>query len=404
MPKHYNTSKKRLSRVVVVTSATPKAWRLSLALSAAVAVIMTHRLLFVSMKECGALNDLDVNWILASNDNVGRTGGIESTAARTLQKAVHHQDNDEEVEIIGHATKQDVGRNDNTTAIDHTFSLSSKIQRIIWYGTAFRNNPSSPNTHIDFALINRTNHDHFYFQQPGWFDKRRKLPTVAIKLPLPVLVVNMPKTGTSTIKKFFDCGLAAGRWSNHWKNKDLTGKELFTVEIMSRNFQLGLPLLQGCGGWAVYTDSGGIYTNVTAGERQCFYPVVQQHGLETFAQDYPNATILHLPRSNTSAWVQSAKHWKNLTGRWDDYCSGLQPDHNILFADKRTRLTTDEEWASWYERNYTQRIRDFAKLHPSLTYVESSLDDVEGTGLFLEKVTALPAACFGHHHVTKGIV
>merc|ERR1712161_27319 len=56
---------------------------------------------------------------------------------------------------------------------------------------------------------------------------------------------------------------------------------------------------------------------------------------------------------------------------------------------------TDTEWMAWYDTNYTQRIREFAINHPTLTYFESKLDDPH-TPTRLEQATGIAASCFGH--------
>jgi hypothetical protein len=241
-----------------------------------------------------------------------------------------------------------------------------------------------------------TNYMFFLNQEKGFFSTRRAPPRIIPKLPLPILVVNMPKSGTESIQKYFNCGMGESRsdkaWANHGFSRDFEGKSYEVARCMNNNVNQDRPLLQGCGSWAVYTDDGLMW-NDQQGEKKCFYPGV--HGLENFAQYYPNATIMHLPRNSTK-WAASSRAWgRDLLDRYDRFCLG--------FEDK-ARQRSDQEWAQWYEYKYTQGIRDFVKAHPSLTYVESSLDDLDSTARYLENVTGIPASCYGHHHKTSDVI
>jgi hypothetical protein len=207
------------------------------------------------------------------------------------------------------------------------------------------------------------------------------------------------------------------------------------------------PILEGCGGYSVYTDAGGVIRDIegedglvldwnsnlleaakkngTNGTQQlvartrkeqkqmlhrewCFYPGV--HALDNIAKYYPYATILHLPRNATN-WVKSTGGWgtntkrSRLIERYELVCDGFEnntfkgPPKELgmrhRFREGNKPKKTNIAWLEWYEKNYTGRIREFASAHPTLTYFESPLEDPE-TPAKLQEATGIPSSCYGH--------
>lgn len=163
-------------------------------------------------------------------------------------------------------------------------------------------------------------------------------------------------------------------------------------QCMARNHKLDRPLVEGCGGYKVYTDSGLIWYDDANLKERCFYPGV--HGLDNIAKHYPNATILHIKR-NTSEWVQSSRKWNNILGRMATFCEGFPRQKAV--KDEETEVT-DDAWADWYDQ-YAEKIRSFASNNPAMTYVEAELGSPK-TAAILEEATGISQECLGHHHKT----
>ncbi|KAG7373245.1 hypothetical protein IV203_033969 [Nitzschia inconspicua] len=297
-------------------------------------------------------------------------------------------------------------------------------------------------------------------EERDWLEAKRKqwppqhIPT---PLPLPIFVLNMPKSGTQSIFDYFaSCHhhhRAPGKhWTAHYWVRRFHSK---IGQCLADNVWNDRPIAQGCGeaklaGYAIYTDSGLMWnddddndnndeeeeeeqisntisnsnnkTNNNNKEkkrslmtrRKCFFPGV--HGLENIAKYYPTATILHFPRTATE-WVESSSHWNHLLTRYDTFCGGFpevlssrssssDSSHHPTMMEgggdytPKYPATTESEWVTWYEA-YTQRIRDFARQHPTLTYVESPLEDINGTAALLQRLTGIPSSCYGRSHVNK---
>lgn len=275
-------------------------------------------------------------------------------------------------------------------------------------------------------------------EERQWLEaKRQQWPPKHIpnasKLPLPIFVLNLPKSGTQSIFDFFSCDGNPGKhWTAHYWMQRFHSK---VGRCLADNVWHDRPMAQGCGeaklaGYAIYTDAGLMWseedaqqpaTNTESGSsttkssslvRKCFFPGV--HGLENIAKYYPTATIVHFPR-NATQWVESSLHWNHLLSRYDTFCGGFpeirkkdDANHNLeappplLHGEYTPKQpgTTEPEWTAWYEA-YTQRIRDFARQHPSLTYVESPLEDINGTAQLLHELTGIPESCYGRSHVNK---
>jgi len=225
----------------------------------------------------------------------------------------------------------------------------------------------------------------------------------SIHIKAPVFVLNLPKSGTKSINKFFDCGLGY-YWSTHHGMRNASGYVCRVGECMGRNHAAGRPLVEGCGGYVVYTDAGAIWDvgetdAVTAPDehrkertKQCFFPGL--HGLQNIATHYPDATIIHVYR-DTKEWIKSARGWLDLLTRLSMFCQGFPKiPYNQTTA-------SDENWEQFYE-HYKASIRMFAQANPSLTYIEAELESPL-VSTILENATGLPARCFKHHHKTQDV-
>lgn len=219
--------------------------------------------------------------------------------------------------------------------------------------------------------------------------KKKKKPSVdpevppETDIPLPIFVFSLPKSGTTSIWRYFNCGKL---WSvHHWTKLELEGEPHERIGVcMGKNVyerNNSVPMLQGCGHAQAWSDAGAIYG------KECFYPSV--HGLDNIAKFYPNATIVLVTR-NTDTWVKSLQKWNGgqLMSQWAKRCSGFPSPSKDL-------LTDTQQWVDFYN-HHTQTIRDFVRDHPTLTYFEAPLEAPD-TPLQLEQAFRIPAKCWGNY-------
>jgi hypothetical protein len=207
-------------------------------------------------------------------------------------------------------------------------------------------------------------------------------------LPTPIFLLSLPKSGTTSIHKFFTCGLGDPQASaNHWI-ENATGHKKRFGQCMYENVQNNRNIVEGCGDYKVFTDIGTVWTrgsNISRMDSKCYYPSI--HGLEAIYNHYPNSTIMLVHR-NSTAWAKSVFTWNNLAGRLGD-CPGFP-----VTPYRQRRQTYDhlQEWIDFYDQ-HTESIRQFAKTHPSLTYVEAALEQDE-TASYLQSQTGIDADCW----------
>lgn len=200
-------------------------------------------------------------------------------------------------------------------------------------------------------------------------------PLDKMKVPFPIFVASLPKSGTTSIARYFYCGRI---WTAHTFVNTQDGKQLRVGECFQQNMDSGKPLLENCGRYHVYSDSGFIRGN------RCFYPSV--HGLQAFYDAYPTATIL-LVKRDSHAWLESIKKWKGgaLLKKWAGTCD--------KFPAKKA---TDDDIEQFYEW-HAASIRKFVEDRPSLTYVEINLESSD-IGQQLQETIGVNASCWGHHN------
>ena len=331
-----------------------------------------------------------------------------------------------------------VDHSDTTTINNNVYMERNYTQEILFPNFITKHtNSSSEYTWYDDDIENN-NYNNNKTKKKRRRQRRTMPPKIIPKyLPLPIFVMNMPKSGTKTISEFFNCGMGKNH-ANHAATFDIHGRQYLAGRCMVNNLWNDQPLVKGCGRFAVYTDNGVMWkeeeendnidnTNNTNNDRinndtttttkavktnnitkeRCFYPSIHG-GLDNIVKYYPKATILHLKR-NARDWARSSRNWtphgwKSLLERYDIYCGGFDigQEHETIKGAyyPPNHNKNDTEWMIWYEQ-YIERIRDFVFSHRTLTYVESLLDDINGTGTLLESLTGISKSCYGHTHKSK---
>jgi hypothetical protein len=227
----------------------------------------------------------------------------------------------------------------------------------------------------------------------------------------------MPKSGSTTIHQFFSCGIGKLFSVHHTFNKkdmdpikrDFVPPDMALVAAcMGHNLISDKPLIKGCGGFSVWTDSGAVVWDVKGDDalvldhiphrkaptkeensklphrNWCFYPGV--HALENIEKYYPFATILHLPRNSTD-WVQSSTGWSkgmmNIGLNDSIYETEVQNRHivNAAAADGNGMEIVTDNTNNSQNANETQKLKPHGKT--MLDRYELKCNGFENDGKFI---------------------
>lgn len=214
----------------------------------------------------------------------------------------------------------------------------------------------------------------------------RPLPDDEFKIPFPVFLASLPKTGTTSVHSYFRCGRVRSVHTYCPKKDPSDGGMARLGVLMEDNVKQGLPPFQGCGTNnssdvrgppKVFTDVGYVLP-----DGPCYYPSVS--ALDALYQAYPNMTLMLSIRNGTS-WYQSLRDWHG----------GYFVQRLIQFCDFIPRNNTLEAFVNFYNA-HNDHVRQFAKQHPSITYVEFALESPT-VGEYLEQTTGIPSSCWANH-------
>lgn len=225
-------------------------------------------------------------------------------------------------------------------------------------------------------------------QQPrGWDpgdEGRNKEPT-PLKVETPIFVASLPKSGTTSIWQYFNCG---ARSASHQWVKNPNNHTVLAGVCIRNNVNMGRPPFDGCGPYDVFADTG-FSTFVSKGVSDCYYPSIS--ALPAIYEHYPHATIVMIVR-NSTAWLHSTQaHGEgSLFLRWRN----CQMASHVPSNNENIRQEDDPDGFRAFYEWHTEHVRNFAAQHPSLTYIEVSLESPT-TGHILEEKIGIPAGCWG---------
>lgn len=197
---------------------------------------------------------------------------------------------------------------------------------------------------------------------------RVQIPVEHLKVPLPIFVLSLPKSGTTSLYSYFTCGKV---FAAHTFGRDYqTGEQFRLGRCLYNNYIDDQPMLQGCGTYKVYTDLGFV-----AGPNDCWYPSIE--AIDRIASDYPHATLIV---SHRPGWYESITQYRGLLERWTEYCPQFP------------NTTEESVWENLYAQ-HRQRIRRVVEENPSLTHFEFDLTDPLA-GKRLENFTGVSQECW----------
>ena len=197
----------------------------------------------------------------------------------------------------------------------------------------------------------------------------RRIRAEELKVPTPIIVLSLPKSGTSSLFQYFTCG---GVYAAHTFGLDRMTKNSYRIGARFRkNLRNGLPMLTNTEPLNVFSDIGYVH-----GDNDCFYPSVE--ALDSIARDYPHATLIV---SYRPGWYKSIWNFRMMGKRWKKWCP--------IFPN-----TTDEiAWEAFYVQ-HRERIRELVQKHPTLHHLEFDLTDPTA-GQQLEDFTGISRQCWG---------
>ena len=200
----------------------------------------------------------------------------------------------------------------------------------------------------------------------------------------PVFVLGMPKSGTSSIAAYFECGgkkvshfLCDEREHVNWKVQRRCGDCIYA------NVNEGVNPLQGCGNYDVWAqmdrdgDKGGL----------CYFPQIEN--LEELHQYYPDATFI-LNLRPVAKWVSSVQRWGTLHERLIN-CD--------VTGFPRGTGQSSKELITWY-KGHVSNVRRFLSDHHSHGLVTVQVEDNDA-GQVLEEAFGISHTCWGKHNVNK---
>jgi hypothetical protein len=211
------------------------------------------------------------------------------------------------------------------------------------------------------------------------FDRQRMErlpPTIPLKVKAPIIVVSLPKSGTTSIWKAMLCSghMAAHTYSR--VDESTSHRIGICIETNIRHFRQPL---EGCGPYSVWSDNGYVSEIQTIQDSTtCFYPSI--HALDELYAAYPEMTLLLL-RRNLTDWVQSVRNFHHLGTRWANCPRGGMPRSNSPLSLAR------------FYKHHTNRLQKFAEAHPSVTFIHIPLEGMD-TGRQLEEQVGIPQSCW----------
>ena len=197
-----------------------------------------------------------------------------------------------------------------------------------------------------------------------------------------IINMGMPKSGSSSVTAMFkESGMKVSHWT--CKNDEYCGK-CISAQIQQQNETSGL--FKSCGDYHVWAQLD--YQM----ESTCVYPQIQY--MEELYRDAPDATWI-MPMRNVSNWLHSVNKWGDMRGRFQ-YCDFL-PHLNFTYGDNKS----DEKMMELY-CSHIEQVRSFVKAHPTLSYIEFRIEDLNVDSYLKEFFPSLKVTHWKKKNVNKG--
>ena len=211
-----------------------------------------------------------------------------------------------------------------------------------------------------------------------------------LKLPTPVIVMGMMKAGTTSIYGYFKCGLDPSVSKiSHYDCKPKGGHPEKIGMACGKRMRRNLTKLRKLAFDTM--DNFNLYAELDAQELNGGMTLPQWDFTEQIYEHFPNATWI-LNWREPRKWLRSVDRWQDLRKRFID---------NPFLPDlPRGKGEKDSDMLQFYEAQ-AQRIRDFARAHPSLSFVELPIDS-PNAGKILENSFGIREDCWSNRNINTG--
>lgn len=217
-------------------------------------------------------------------------------------------------------------------------------------------------------------------------------PSGGLKLSTPAFVVGFPKSGTTSVYRFFNCsGVVTQHYCSGGERRDHPPCRYGKMSncILQNMAKPNRTMLQGCGDYTVYAqidgerDTGGIF-------------LPQHFHLDRLHQEYPDATFI-LPLREPNEWARSVVNWFQLKGKFVKEYTIKSSNHTPPARGRAVQFLK-----SIY-MEHTEFIQDFVRQHPSHTLVQFNISDANNAGNVLAQAFGLDTAqtCWGHYNLAR---
>lgn len=278
---------------------------------------------------------------------------------------------------------------------------------------------------------------------------------------LPIFVLSLAKSGTTSIHKFFQCGgrsknknaaLPQYRSVHHRYPRTWYERLLTTLLQRDQGKLIGKCLAQenwtGCTTSSRYDDSAAgagfeseynVFSDLSytiaatsnsnkgtsstikattsrSSSMECFFPSVT--ALPQLYNAHPNATWILTLREDPRVWYHSLKSFLGgqVLQKWNAcWRDGDKDDSHSESRSSASTYHKDEQeealfWMDFYQQ-HTARIDKFVAMHPSIRYVKVSLSDNDSSNTkkvaavaaarLLSSTFGVPETCWGQHRKSR---
>ncbi|CAB9509336.1 expressed unknown protein [Seminavis robusta] len=209
-----------------------------------------------------------------------------------------------------------------------------------------------------------------------------------LKLPTPILVMGLPKAGTTSIYTFFECGLDANfSRISHYDCKPGKDPEKIGMSCgkkMRRNLEKYLkPVFYEI-------DDFDVYAELDAQELKGGITLPQWAYLQEIHDHFPNATWIMNTRDEKD-WIHSLDAWGSLRQRFID--KHIYPEFPAGVGAKDSDMIA-------FSHLQAQRVREFARSNPSHHLVEVKIDSPDA-GKIMADAFGISTQCWSRKNVNK---
>lgn len=220
-------------------------------------------------------------------------------------------------------------------------------------------------------------------------DNHTRVYPNGLKVPFPIFVVSLYKSGTTSVHRYFKCG------KQRAMHKNLNHR--FVGKCIREGIRSNTPDFMNAtcgGGYDIFTDLSAMNPR----ERDCYDPSV--FDLEGIYQAYPNMTLM-LGTRDSFRWLDSVERYefppwsliRDLTTR----CPNLWPAQKDTVGNKTILVPEDiRQFYLWH----MDHVRKFAASHPSVTFFDFDVEAADA-GVVLEEKIGIPSTCWQQANMNK---